>query len=429
MSNDVFAASTSVETVCNDDAQVESNSSVEVTMIEDSTPADSVRVPVEVVIHDASDSDDDLPGETNVASVDSDDVCAGSVDVESPNNDFSAVVVETQEPVESLEAAEAANDETVAPEVEVAEVEAEADEKVRAEEKVEVEVEQDDDDAEELSVFEDMGLSPEVMQAIQTTGYQTPSPIQLETVPYILAGRDLMGQAETGSGKTAAFAWPILSKIDTKLAKPQVLVLAPTRELAIQVTAAFEKYAAGMKGFRAVTIYGGQSYETQLRALSRGVHVVVGTPGRVMDHLRRETLDLKSLKTLVLDEADEMLRMGFIDDVEWILEQIPAQRQILSFSATLPEPIREDRQKVPQQSGSRFDQEQYGYGRLHRANLFVRSSTRKIGHADSPVGNRRNRRRAGVCQNAEFHDVGCRKPDSKRNHRVPTERRYSPKSA
>lgn len=189
-------------------------------------------------------------------------------------------------------------------------------------------------------LFSEMGLSPDVLTAITTAGYDTPSPIQSETVPFILEGRDLMGQAETGSGKTAAFAWPLLSKIDVKIKKPQVLVLAPTRELAIQVTDAFNKYARSMAGFRAVTIYGGQSYETQLRALDRGVQVVVGTPGRVMDHLRRETLDLSELKTLVLDEADEMLRMGFIDDVEWILEQTPAGRQILSFSATLPEPIR-----------------------------------------------------------------------------------------
>ena len=189
------------------------------------------------------------------------------------------------------------------------------------------------------NLFEEMGLGPAVLEAINRVGYETPSPIQAQSVPVILSGRDLMGQAETGSGKTAAFAWPLLSRIDMSLNRPQVLVLAPTRELAIQVTAAFEKYATGIENFRAVTIYGGQSYETQLRALNRGVQVVVGTPGRVMDHLRRKTLDLRNLKTLVLDEADEMLRMGFIDDVEWILEQLPRERQILSFSATLPPPI------------------------------------------------------------------------------------------
>lgn len=192
---------------------------------------------------------------------------------------------------------------------------------------------------ESRNLFEEMGLGSAVLRAIEKVGYETPSPIQAQAVPVILSGRDLMGQAETGSGKTAAFAWPLLSRIDMSQNRPQVLVLAPTRELAIQVTAAFEKYATGIENFRAVTIYGGQSYETQLRALNRGVQVVVGTPGRVMDHLRRKTLDLRNLKTLVLDEADEMLRMGFIDDVEWILEQLPQERQILSFSATLPPPI------------------------------------------------------------------------------------------
>lgn len=193
--------------------------------------------------------------------------------------------------------------------------------------------------------FEEMGLSPQVLSAIAKAGYENPSPIQAQTVPHILSRRDVMGQAETGSGKTAAFAWPILSNLDAKQKKPQVLVLAPTRELAIQVTRAFEKYASGINGFRAVTIYGGASYETQNRALSRGVSVVVGTPGRVMDHLRRGTLDLSQLKTFILDEADEMLRMGFIEDVEWILDQIPEQRQILTFSATLPPPIQRIAQK------------------------------------------------------------------------------------
>ena len=190
-----------------------------------------------------------------------------------------------------------------------------------------------------------MGLSSQVLKAIAKAGYTAPSPIQAQTVPYILSGRDMMGQAETGSGKTAAFAWPILSNLDMKQKKPQVLVLAPTRELAIQVTRAFEKYASGISGFRAVTIYGGQSYETQNRALSRGVQVVVGTPGRVMDHLRRGTLDLTQISTFILDEADEMLRMGFIEDVEWILEQVPGERQILTFSATLPPPIQRIAQK------------------------------------------------------------------------------------
>jgi len=155
-----------------------------------------------------------------------------------------------------------------------------------------------------------------------------------------MTGKDVIGQAETGSGKTAAFAWPLLSKIDLPKRAPQILVLAPTRELAIQVSSAFEKYGSAMKGLKTVTIYGGQSYETQFRALDRGVHVVVGTPGRVMDHLNRGTLKLDNITTFVLDEADEMLRMGFIDDVSWVMDRLPEERQVLSFSATMPAPIR-----------------------------------------------------------------------------------------
>jgi ATP-dependent RNA helicase DeaD len=161
----------------------------------------------------------------------------------------------------------------------------------------------------------------------------------------MLQGKDVLGQAQTGTGKTAAFALPILSGIDLKQKDPQVLVLAPTRELAIQVAEAFQRYAAHLKGFHVLPIYGGQDYSTQLRQLKRGAHVVVGTPGRVMDHMRKGTLNLEKLSTLVLDEADEMLRMGFIDDVEWILEQIPEQRQIALFSATMPTIIRKIAQK------------------------------------------------------------------------------------
>ena len=191
-----------------------------------------------------------------------------------------------------------------------------------------------------LFAFSELNLHPKVLDAIKKAGYQTPSPIQQQTVPAIISGRDLIGQAETGSGKTAAFAWPILSRLDLGQTKrPQCLVLAPTRELAIQVTEAFQKYATSMKGFRATTIYGGQSYEAQFRALNRGVHVVVGTPGRVIDHLNRGTLDLSALKVFVLDEADEMLRMGFIDDIELILKQTPGTQQTLFFSATMPPPI------------------------------------------------------------------------------------------
>ncbi|RKZ49867.1 MAG: ATP-dependent helicase [Gammaproteobacteria bacterium] len=188
--------------------------------------------------------------------------------------------------------------------------------------------------------FDDMNLSVPVMKALKDVGYESPSPIQAKTIPLVLAGKDLVGQAQTGTGKTAAFALPLLSRIDLKKKIPQVLVLTPTRELAIQVAEAFQTYAKHIKGFHVLPIYGGQEYGTQLRPLKRGVHVVVGTPGRVMDHMRRGTLKLDELECLVLDEADEMLRMGFIDDVEWVLEQSPDSRQIALFSATMPNEIR-----------------------------------------------------------------------------------------
>ncbi|MCQ8102519.1 DEAD/DEAH box helicase [Methylomonas sp. SURF-2] len=193
--------------------------------------------------------------------------------------------------------------------------------------------------------FKDLALSEPVLKALETIGYETPSPIQAQIIPFVMAGRDVLGQAQTGTGKTAAFAMPILTRIDIKQKDPQALVLAPTRELAIQVAEAFQSYAAHIKGFHVLPIYGGQDYSVQLRQLNRGAHVVVGTPGRVMDHMRRGTLKLDQLKTLVLDEADEMLRMGFIDDVEWILEQTPSTRQTALFSATMPTEIRKIAQK------------------------------------------------------------------------------------
>ena len=190
-----------------------------------------------------------------------------------------------------------------------------------------------------LPSFSELGLSAPVLEAVTSIGYETPSPIQAEMIPYVMEGRDVLGQAQTGTGKTAAFALPILSRIDLKIKTPQVLVLAPTRELAIQVAEAFQKYATKMKGFHVLPIYGGQDARGQIRQLDRGVHVVVGTPGRVMDLIRRKNLKLDAIKTLVLDEADEMLRMGFIDDVEWVLEQLPKERQIALFSATMPTQI------------------------------------------------------------------------------------------
>ncbi len=188
--------------------------------------------------------------------------------------------------------------------------------------------------------FKQMAIAKPVLQAIEAIGYELPTPIQEASIPPLLQGQDLIGMAQTGTGKTAAFALPLLSSIDLGVKSPQVLVLTPTRELAIQVAEAFQKYAGKLPGFHVLPIYGGQEYATQLRQLKRGPHVVVGTPGRVMDHLRRKTLQLQALKCLVLDEADEMLRMGFIEDVEWILEHTPENHQTALFSATMPTVIR-----------------------------------------------------------------------------------------
>jgi ATP-dependent RNA helicase DeaD len=189
--------------------------------------------------------------------------------------------------------------------------------------------------------FGSLGLNDEFVTVVEGFGYATPTPIQAQAIPPLLEGRDVLGQAQTGTGKTAAFALPLLQRIDLSKKHPQVLVLAPTRELAIQVAGAFEKYAAGMRGLRVVPIFGGQDYSIQLRQMKRGAQVVVGTPGRVMDHMRRGTLKLDGLQCLVLDEADEMLRMGFAEDVEWVLSQVPEQRQMALFSATMPGPIRQ----------------------------------------------------------------------------------------
>ena len=188
--------------------------------------------------------------------------------------------------------------------------------------------------------FRDLALSEPVLRALTDVGYESPSPIQAATIPVLLSGADMLGQAQTGTGKTAAFALPALSRIDLSKHEPQVLVLVPTRELALQVSEAFLRYAAHIKGFHVLPIYGGQSYQPQLNALRRGVHVVVGTPGRVIDHMNRGTLKLSGLSLLVLDEADEMLQMGFVDAVESILEQTPPQRQVALFSATMAAPIR-----------------------------------------------------------------------------------------
>ena len=193
--------------------------------------------------------------------------------------------------------------------------------------------------------FADLGLSAPVLEALAAVGYESPSPIQAATIPVLLTGRDMVGQAQTGTGKTAAFALPVLSRIEVRRGPPQCLVLVPTRELAIQVSEAFQRYAAAIPGFHVLPLYGGQSYAPQFASLKRGAQVVVGTPGRVMDHLKRGTLDLGTVRTIVLDEADEMLQMGFVDDIDWILEQARPERQVVLFSATMPAPIRRIAQK------------------------------------------------------------------------------------
>ncbi|MFW2366516.1 MAG: DEAD/DEAH box helicase, partial [Desulforhopalus sp.] len=190
------------------------------------------------------------------------------------------------------------------------------------------------------SLFSDLGLSEAVLKALITQGYETPTQIQAEIIPQVLAGNDVVGQAQTGTGKTAAFALPLLSRLDLKSSKPQVLVMAPTRELAIQVAESFKNYGQGLKRLNVLPIFGGQDYAIQLKQLSKGAQVIVGTPGRVMDHVRRGSLKLETINNFVLDEADEMLNMGFLEDVEWLLQRIPAQRQIALFSATMPSAIR-----------------------------------------------------------------------------------------
>ncbi len=194
--------------------------------------------------------------------------------------------------------------------------------------------------SQDLSDFSDLSLPQPLMKAIKDLGYETPSPIQAKMIPLVMEGRDVLGQAQTGTGKTAAFALPLIARLNMKQRLVQNLVLAPTRELAIQVAESFQQYAKYVKGFHVVPLFGGQDVKIQLRLLQKPVQVVVGTPGRVMDHMRRGTLKLENLQCLVLDEADEMLRMGFIDDVEWILSKTPESRQVALFSATMPSTIR-----------------------------------------------------------------------------------------
>jgi ATP-dependent RNA helicase DeaD len=190
------------------------------------------------------------------------------------------------------------------------------------------------------SGFDGFGFSEALLKTLADKGYSEPSPIQKAAFPELMLGRDLVGQAQTGTGKTAAFALPLLERLASGQKTPQALVLAPTRELAMQVADSFKAYSAGHPHLKVLAVYGGTDFRSQINALRRGVDVVVGTPGRVMDHMRQGTLDTSGLRSLVLDEADEMLRMGFIDDVEWILEQLPQERQVVLFSATMPPEIR-----------------------------------------------------------------------------------------
>ena len=205
--------------------------------------------------------------------------------------------------------------------------------------------------AEFETTFADLGLKAPILEALNDLGYEKPSPIQAECIPHLLNGRDVLGMAQTGSGKTAAFSLPLLQNLDPELKAPQILVLAPTRELAVQVAEAMTDFSKHMRGVNVVALYGGQRYDVQLRALRQGPQIVVGTPGRLLDHLKRGTLDLSKLSGLVLDEADEMLRMGFIEDVETIMAQIPEGHQTALFSATMPaaiQKIAENFQKDPQ---------------------------------------------------------------------------------
>ena len=203
-----------------------------------------------------------------------------------------------------------------------------------------IDQERENDEQREAIGFANLGLADPIYQAIKDLGFETPSKIQEKAIPILLEGHDLIGQAQTGTGKTAAFALPILSKLDLSQKSVQALILTPTRELAIQISEACQSFAKHLQGFHILPIYGGASYDTQIKSLKRGVHVVVGTPGRVMDLMRREKLILDDLKVLVLDEADEMLNMGFIEDIEWILESCPISKQIALFSATMPNDIK-----------------------------------------------------------------------------------------
>ena len=262
--------------------------------------------------------------------------------------------------------------------------------------------------------FKDLGLSEPVLAALEGVGYENPSPIQSETVPILLEGRDLIGQAQTGTGKTGAFAWPLLCQIDVEKREPQALVLTPTRELAIQVAEAFQSYAQKLPGFHVLPIYGGQPYGIQLRALQRGPQVIVGTPGRVMDHMRRGTLNLSSMRNLVLDEADEMLNMGFLEDIQWILDEIPTERQIAMFSATMPREIQRIAEKYlknPRDDQDAVEEQSRGHDSSTRVDRRSHAQARRT-HAH-PRG-RRDRCHARLRAHQIRHGRALRTPASPR---------------
>ena len=286
--------------------------------------------------------------------------------------------------------------------------------------------------------FADLGLPAPLLKALNDVGYETPSPIQAQTIPPLLEGKDVLGQAQTGTGKTAAFALPMLARIDLHRKLPQALVLAPTRELAIQVAEAFQKYAAHLRGFHVLPIYGGQEYGPQLHALRRGVHVIVGTPGRVIDHMDRGTLKLDELNCLVLDEADEMLRMGFIDDVEKVLKNTPATRQVALFSATMPAAIRRIAQTYLKSPVEVTIQQQDHHGRQHAPALLDGRRRREQARcADAhprgrafrrhdrvrahQAGNHRTRGQAGGARLRRRAAERRRRPEDARAHREPAQ--------
>jgi ATP-dependent RNA helicase DeaD len=226
--------------------------------------------------------------------------------------------------------------------------------------------------------FAHFGLRQELLEGLAAIGFEQPSPIQKAAIPELLLGRDLVGQAQTGTGKTAAFGLPLLERLDSSQRTPQVLVLTPTRELALQVAEAFNSYASCMRGVRVLPVYGGADFRDQIQHLRRGVQIVVGTPGRVMDHMRQGTLDLSGLRSLVLDEADEMLRMGFIDDVQWVLEQLPVQRQVVLFSATMPAEIRRISQKYLNEPAEVTIRQKAADGRRIRQRHLVVNAPQKL---------------------------------------------------